>query len=261
MAGFGSSGSSVGGFGGSTRSPSGGGVSVKSGQRAAIGGQAKPAAAPAPTPAPPLGGGGGGGGGGVPVSPALPGGANVYMPPEITSLSTKAEAPAEVTAYRQKFEGKLGEFEKGASAAQAAAMEETNADIERQVSAARQQAASEGRPFDEEKMRAELARGKYKAQADSARARDEAMLGHMTQGLGVVTAGGQMALDMSRHNLDQQKTLMDYYLGRGAASRDAARVGLEGYNAETGRYNADTNRQSAQNQLWTSLLNSVSMSF
>ncbi len=176
----------------------------------------------------------GGGGGGTPAAPA----AAPFAPPPVTSTSTTATAPAELTNYASEYEKALKEFESGADKASKASMESMNADIERQVQQARENAASTGQPFDEAKMRAELARGKFGAVTKQGLERSEAALGARTGGLGIIQAPSQTAQAQTSLNLQGQKSLMDYWLGQGqyglgllGAQNEANRTAMQGWTA------------------------------
>jgi len=199
-----------GGMGGSVSGPRTSGTAGTGRRRSGALAGPRPAAKPA--------GGGGGGGGGARVSmpkaqPVAAGPSSA--PPEITEMTLKGERDPELQGYMQDYKAHLTDLEEGTTREADVFRGNLDADMERQVDQARKQAAAEGRPFDEEGMRAELKRGQYGAEAEfelgSQRQLTEARQG----GLDTIKAPFESMMAEKGMSAETQAMLMDYALGRG----------------------------------------------
>jgi hypothetical protein len=144
-----------------------------------------------------------------------------YLPPEITDLKIEGQALSELTNLASDYERQRKDVEAGRSREAEVFNEGLSGDMERQVAAAKEQAAQEGRPFDEAAVRAELSRGQNKAKAEFALGTQKEALAATREGLGVAKAPFEAELASKGLSMETQKLVMDYALGRGGLANDA----------------------------------------
>ncbi len=152
-----------------------------------------------------------------------------YEAPDVKKIKTKAEAPKELTGYMEDFradvlgghKGRLEELrEKGGAFMEEAGRqgrESTTARIEE----ARQRAAEQGVPFDEQAAMREALQEETGARSEGlagAEERIDRALGAQTAaysaGLPIVQAPSQAAMGQKAQSLAEQTALMDYWLGK-----------------------------------------------
>jgi hypothetical protein len=130
-------------------------------------------------------------------------------------MTLKGERDPAQQKYMQDYQAHLQDLKEGTTREADVFRANLDADMERQVSQARKQAAAEGRPFDEEAMRAELKRGQYGAEAEfelgSQRQLTEARQG----GLDIVRSPWESEMAEKSMSAETEKMLMDYAINRG----------------------------------------------
>jgi hypothetical protein len=161
-------------------------------------------------------------GGGLPPPPAQAPQAP-QAPPELTDLKIEGAADPRLAGYADKYDEYLKQLKEGRTREADVFNQEQEDNVERQIAASREQAQREGRPFDEESARAELARGSNKAKADFAlgtqRESGEALRG----GLGIAQSPFESEMAAKGLSLQTQQLLANYALGRGGLANDAQR--------------------------------------
>jgi hypothetical protein len=136
-------------------------------------------------------------------------------PPELNKLTLEGEQDPAQAQYAAEYRQHLEDLKEGRTREAQVFKSDLESDLERQVAQARQEAAAQGRPFDEEAFRSELKRGQYKSQADfelgSQRQTTEALQG----GQDIIAAPWQSEMAEKGLSKETQGMLMDYALGRG----------------------------------------------
>jgi hypothetical protein len=165
-----------------------------------------------------------------------------YQAPDVKKIETKAEAPKELTGYMEDFrtdvlgghKGRLEELrEKGGAFMEEAGRqgrESTTARIEE----ARQRAAEQGVPFDEQAAMREALQEETGARAEGlqgAEDRIDRALGAQTAayqgGLPIMQAPSQAAMGQKAQSLAEQQALMDFWLGKESAATARASVAAQ----------------------------------
>jgi len=151
------------------------------------------------------------------------GGGSALVPAAVSKINVTGTAPKELTDYAAQYEQHLKDLEAGKTREADVYASGLNSDIERQIATARQQAASEGRPFNEAAMRAELTRGKNSGMAQFELGSQQQATSALQGGLPIMQAPENASLAEKNLSLDTQKELLDYALGRGQLGVDEQR--------------------------------------
>jgi hypothetical protein len=171
-------------------------------------------------------------------------------------MKGKATAPKELTQYAGGYTGevlgghreRLGELREKGGAFLEEAGRQGRESTEARIEEARQRAAEQGVPFDEAAAMREALRFETAGRAEGlagAEDRIDRALGAQTQayqgGLPIVAAPSQTAMQQRAQNLQEQSSLMNYWLGR--------------ENAATARMSAASQQQAQWMSLLASMLN------
>ena len=160
-----------------------------------------------------------------PAAPAAPAGPS-SAPPEITKLTLEGKRDPQQQKFMQDYLGQIEDVKAGRTREAQVFKSDLEADLERQVAQARQQAAADGRPFDEESFRIELKRGQYKAQADFELGAQEQTTEAMQGGLDIVKSPWESEMAEKGFSQGTEQLLMDYALGRGGLVSEDKRTAV-----------------------------------
>jgi hypothetical protein len=168
--------------------------------------------------------------GGAPIQvPATP------LPAEVTKIEAKGTVDPGLSEYSKRYEDILKAQQEGRSREAAVFNEGLDSNAERQVAAAREAAARDGRPFNEEAFRAELTRGSNKASAEFALGTQRDSVAAAQGGLGIMTAPGETERANKQLGLGAEGMMLNYALGRGGLANEANRTAVEAQNAASMR--------------------------
>jgi ATPase subunit of ABC transporter with duplicated ATPase domains len=152
--------------------------------------------------------------------------ASPAIPPELTDLKIEAKADPRLENYAGSYDEYLKNLKEGRTREAELFNQEQEDNIERQVAAMREQAQREGRPFDEESARAELARHANKAKADFALGTQKETGEALRGGLDIERAPFESEMAGKGLSLETQKLLSNFAIARGGLMNEAERNAL-----------------------------------
>ena len=150
------------------------------------------------------------GGGAVPGAPSAP--------PEVTDLEIKGEVDPRLERAATRQETFLEDIESGRTREADVFRSEMESDMEQQIASAKESALAAGRPWtaqDESRMRSELKRGQYGAEAEFTLGQERQRGEQYALALGGQKAPFESQMAEKGLSAATQQMLMDYAIGRG----------------------------------------------